>query len=74
MMSVREAMMSLTTRLPNDCTWEDVFHEIYVWRQIEAGLKDVAAGRVVPHKEVFAKYAKKKKTASAMVRNGRKKP
>jgi hypothetical protein len=67
-MSVKEAMMSLTTRLPNDCTWDDVLYEIYVQKKIEAGLRAVAEGRVIPHEKVFARYAKKKKARAGVGR------
>jgi predicted transcriptional regulator len=61
------------TKLPNECTWDQVLYEIYVRRQIEAGLKDEAEGRLIPHEKVFAKYAKKKTAKPRVVGNGRKK-
>ena len=59
-MSVKEAVLDIANNLPEKCTWDDVMHRIYVRKQIEAGLKDEADGRVVPHKKVFAKNGKKK--------------
>jgi predicted transcriptional regulator len=73
-MSVKEAALEIVTRMRKDCTWSEVLYEIYVRKQIEAGLKDEADGRLIPHEEVFAKYAKKKKTKPRVVRHGRKKP
>jgi predicted transcriptional regulator len=47
--------------LPTKCTWDEVLYQIYVRKQIEAGLQDETEGRMVPHDKVFAKYAKKTK-------------
>ena len=58
-MSVKEAMLEIAQSLPDKCTWDDVLYRIYERKQIEAGLKDEAEGRLVPHERVFAKYAKK---------------
>jgi len=70
-MSVKEAAIDLVTKLPNECTWDQVLYEIYVRRRIEAGLKDEAEGRLIPHEKVFARYAKKKTAKPRVVRNGR---
>ena len=32
--------------LPKDADWEDLMYQIYVRKQIDAGLRDSAAGRV----------------------------
>lgn len=39
-------------RLPDSASWDDVMYELYVREAIDAGLADVAAGRVVPHDQV----------------------
>ena len=36
----------LAEALPEDSTWEDLMHRIYVRQAIEAGLDDSEAGRV----------------------------
>ena len=38
--------------LPSSATWDDVMYRIYVRQSVEAGLKDVAAGRTVPVEQV----------------------
>lgn len=63
-MSVKEAVLELVKRLPDECTWEEVKYQIYVREKIEAGLKDEAEGRLISHEKVFAKYATKKKRKS----------
>ena len=40
-------------RLPNDCTWNDVAYAVYVCQEIEAGLRDAEAGRLIDHDELF---------------------
>jgi predicted transcriptional regulator len=60
-MTVKEIALDLIGRMPTRSTWDEVLYEIYVRKQLEAGLKDEEEGRLVPHEKVFAKYAKKRK-------------
>jgi predicted transcriptional regulator len=53
---VKEAVLELAKRLPDECTWDDVMYRIYVRQKIEAGIKDAHEGRVVPHDEVFEEF------------------
>ena len=48
---------SLVDKLPDNATWDDLMHEIYVRQAIEQGLADSKAGRTNSVKEVRAKYA-----------------
>jgi predicted transcriptional regulator len=45
--SVKKVAQKLIDAMPDDVTWEDVMYRLYVHRSIEAGLRDVEAGRVV---------------------------
>ncbi len=54
--SVKEEARRLIETLPNDSTWEDLMHRIYVRQAIEAGLKDSEAGRVVEVEEVRSRF------------------
>jgi len=54
--SVKEEAKRLIERLPEDMTWDDLMHEIYVRQSIEAGLADGEAGRVKDVAEVRAKF------------------
>lgn len=49
--SPKQAVRRLVDRLRDDATFEDIQYELYVLQQIERGLRDVEAGRVVPHEE-----------------------
>jgi hypothetical protein len=44
--NVKEKAKRLIETLPDDVTWEDLMHEIYVRQSIEAGLADSEAGKV----------------------------
>lgn len=46
----------LIDQMPQNSTWDDLMHEIYVRETIEKGLADSKAGRTRNVKEVRAKY------------------
>jgi hypothetical protein len=54
--NVKEEAKRLIERLPEDMTWDDLMHEIYVRQSIEAGLADSEASRVTDVAEVRAKF------------------
>lgn len=54
--SIKEEARRLIEALPNDSTWEDLMHRIYVRQAIEASLKDSEMGRVVEVEEVRSRF------------------
>ena len=54
--NVKEEARRLLEKLPENVTWDDLMHEIYVRQSIEAGLADSQAGRVTSVAEVRAKF------------------
>ena len=50
--SVKDEARRLIERLPDDVTWDDLMHEIYVRQAIEAGLEDSREGRVTDSADV----------------------
>ena len=58
METVKQEVSNLLTRLPDDCSLEDVQYHIYVLQKIERGMKDVAEGRVYTQEEVEKKMSK----------------
>lgn len=44
--TIKSEAHRLVDRLPDNASWEDLMYQIYVRQSIEAGLKDVEAGRV----------------------------
>lgn len=53
--NVKEEARRLIEKLPENMTWDDLMHEIYVRQSIEAGLADSEAGKVTDVTEVRAK-------------------
>ena len=51
-MDSKAEVKALLERLPDDCTIEDILYHLYVLQQVELGLSDVSAGRVVSHEDV----------------------
>lgn len=54
--NIKEQAKRLIENLPEDMTWDDLMHEVYVRQSIEAGLADSEAGRVTDVGEVRAKF------------------
>jgi predicted transcriptional regulator len=54
--NVKEEAKRLIEKLPENMTWDDLMHEIYVRQSIEAGLADSEAGKVTDVAEVRAKF------------------
>ena len=52
MVNVKDEARRLIEQLPDNATWDDLMHEIYVRQAIEAGLEDSRAGRVSSIEEV----------------------
>jgi predicted transcriptional regulator len=50
--NIKDEARRLIERLPDDVTWDDLMHEIYVRQAIEAGLEDSREGRVTDSIEV----------------------
>lgn len=54
--NVKNEILRLVEGLPEDVTWDEFMHEIYVRQSIEAGLADSRAGKVVDVKAVREKF------------------
>jgi hypothetical protein len=53
---VRSAVRQLADALPDDATWDDVMYRVYVRQAVNAGLQDVAEGRLVDVAEVRRQF------------------
>ncbi len=53
---LKEEARKLVDRLPDNATWDDLMHEIYVREAADRGLADSRAGRTKSVQEVRAKY------------------
>jgi len=54
--NIKEEAKRLLEKLPDDLTWDDLMHEIYVRQSIEAGLADSQAGKSVDVAEVRERF------------------
>ena len=54
--NVKNEARRLLDRLPDDVTWDELMHEIYVRQSIEAGLADSKAGNIVDVKAVSERF------------------
>ena len=54
--NIKEEARQLIESLPEDSTWDDLMHEIYVRQAIEAGMADSQAGRVLSVGEIRSTY------------------
>jgi predicted transcriptional regulator len=54
--SIKEEARRLVDRLPENSTWEDLMHEIYVRQAIETGLADSNAGRTTDVEQVRSSF------------------
>ncbi len=58
MQTVKNEVVDLLKRLPDNCTLEDIQYQLYVIQKIERGLKDEEEGRVYEEKEIEEKMSK----------------
>ena len=58
MATAKEEVRKLLDSLPDDATYEDIQYHLYVVQKVERGLKDLEAGRTVPHEEVVQRMSR----------------
>jgi hypothetical protein len=54
--NIKEEAKRLLEHLPDNLTWDDLMHEIYVRQSIEAGLANSDAGKVVEVSDVRKQF------------------
>jgi predicted transcriptional regulator len=52
MATVKDEIKRMVDSLPDDATWEDVQHSIYVRERIERGRREAAGGKIIDQDEV----------------------
>jgi hypothetical protein len=55
--NIKEEAKRLIDNLPEDMSWDDLMHAIYVRQSIETGLANSIAGRVKEVAELRAKFS-----------------
>jgi hypothetical protein len=53
---VKSAVRQLADALPDGATWDDVMYRVDVHQAVDAGLRDVAEGRLVDIAEVRRQF------------------
>ena len=54
--TIKNEAKSIIDKMPDDFTWDDLMHEIYVRQTIEDGLKDSETGKTEDVKKIREKY------------------
>ncbi|MEC4685065.1 MAG: hypothetical protein VST71_04945 [Nitrospirota bacterium] len=54
--NIKEEARRLIDKLPEESTWDDLMHEIYVRQVVESGLEDSKAGRTTDVEQVREKF------------------
>jgi predicted transcriptional regulator len=57
MSPLKEAAIKMVESLPDDCTVEDIEHQLYVLSKILKGRKAAEEGQVVSHQEVHRRFS-----------------
>ena len=63
MPSTKSDVMELIRKLPEHVTTFDIMEELYFREQVEAGLKDLAEGRVLSHDALKRRIARWRESA-----------
>jgi len=58
--NIKEEARKLIEIMPDDSTWDDLMHKIYVRQAIESGLADSQAGRTTSVETVRAEFGLEK--------------
>ncbi|MFQ5661137.1 MAG: hypothetical protein ACE5GZ_11990 [Gammaproteobacteria bacterium] len=54
--TIKQAAHQLIDQLPDEANWKDLIYELSVMQDIEEGLEDSDAGRVVDNKSVREEF------------------
>ncbi len=58
MQSIKNNIIKLIQKLPQNASYEDIQYEIYVHSHIEKGLEDINKGEYITHKEAMERLKK----------------
>lgn len=54
---VKENAIRIIQALPDDCDYEDIQHQLYLWEKVENGEKEIAEGKLVSHEEAKRRFS-----------------
>jgi hypothetical protein len=61
--SIKDEVIRMIQRLPDDCTLEQIQYHLHVRAQTEKGMADIEAGRIVSHEEAKRRVAEWRKSS-----------
>ena len=57
-MNDKQEALKIIQGLPDDCSTDDILAELFFKRQVDAGLQDIAEGKIITHEELRARIGK----------------
>jgi len=57
--NLKEEIIELIKKLPEDATIDDIMYHLYVKKKIIAGIEEIEQGKVVPHGQVMENAKKR---------------
>jgi hypothetical protein len=57
--NLKEEIIDLIKKLPDDVTIDDIMYHLYVKKKILAGIKDIEQGKIIPHEQVMENAKKR---------------
>jgi predicted transcriptional regulator len=54
----KQAVLRMIERMPEEASVEDIMYELYFRQRVDRGLRELAAGKTVPHGQVKRSVAK----------------
>jgi hypothetical protein len=58
MEAVKNDVIAMISRLPDECDYDDIMSEIYFKQKVDKGLNDIAKGKVISHEEAKKRLSK----------------
>ena len=57
--NLKEEIIALIKKLPEDATIDDLMYHLYVKKKILTGIKEIKQGKVIPHDQVMENAKKR---------------
>jgi predicted transcriptional regulator len=56
--ATKQDVLRIIEKMPEDASIVDIMYELYVHANIDAGLEDIRAGRLIAHDDVMQEFAR----------------
>ena len=57
--NLKEEIIDLIRKLPEDATIDDIMYHLYVKKKILVGIKEIEQGKVIPHDQIMENVKKR---------------